>query len=112
MAEGFYCHSWKGLSISYPDFMKVIGPDQLEMRTYERGVEDETLACGTGAIACAIVASVRGMVNSPVSVKTRGGEELVIHFSRKESVPDGFERVWLDGNTAVVYQGRLNPEAL
>lgn len=94
------------------DFMKVVGIHQLEIRTYERGVEDETLACGTGAIACTLVAAARGMVKSPVEVKTRGGEILTIYFDTKGSASDEFERVWLEGNTSVVYQGRLNQEAL
>jgi diaminopimelate epimerase len=91
------------------NFMKVTGPDQLEMRTYERGVEDETLACGTGAIACALVAALRGLANSPVKVRTRGGDELSVHFVR---TGDAFDRVWLEGNTAIVYQAQLNQEAL
>ena len=91
------------------DFMELAGPDQLAMRTYERGVEDETLACGTGAMACALVASVRGMVNSPVKVKTLGGEELTIHFNKRGAF---FDHVWLEGNTSIVYQAQLNPEAL
>jgi diaminopimelate epimerase len=94
------------------NFMKVLGPDVLEVRTYERGVEDETLACGTGAIACALTASVRGMVNPPVSVKTRGGEELVIHFRGGGPATDQFEEVWLEGNTSIVYQAQLHEEAL
>ena len=91
------------------DFMKVLGPDRLEMRTYERGVEDETLACGTGAVACAVTASARGMVRPPVEVKTRGGESLRVYFQKKG---DAFEAVWLEGNTAIVYEGRLHEEAL
>ncbi len=92
------------------NFMRAVGPDQLEVRTYERGVEDETLACGTGAIASVLVAFKRKMVSgSPVSVKTRGGEELIIHFDMKD---DSFHRVWLEGNTTIVYQGQLNEEAL
>jgi diaminopimelate epimerase len=91
------------------DFMKVTGPGQLEMRTYERGVEDETLACGTGAIACALVASIRGLANSPVKVRTRGGEDLTIHFV---CTGNSFDQVWLEGNTAIVYQAQLNREAL
>jgi len=91
------------------NFMRAIGPDRLEVRTYERGVEDETLACGTGAIACALVSSIRGMVNSPVKVKTKGGETLVVHFRRNG---DSFDDVWLQGNTAIVYQGQLHAEAL
>lgn len=91
------------------NFMKRVGPDRIEIRTYERGVEDETLACGTGAIASALIASVRWMVSPPVRVRTRGGEELVIHFER-----DGhfFDQVWLEGSTSIVYQGQLNQEAL
>lgn len=90
------------------NFIKVLGSDLIEIRTYERGVEDETLACGTGAIASAIVASARGMVNSPVKVKTKGGEELQIYF-RKEG--DTFSQVWLKGGTSIAYQARLNEEA-
>jgi diaminopimelate epimerase len=93
---------------SNADFMRVIGPELLEIRTYERGVEDETLACGTGAVACALVASVRGMAASPVTVKTRGGEELRIHF---KAMGDSFEQVWLEGGTAIAFQARLHEEA-
>jgi diaminopimelate epimerase len=89
--------------------VRATGTDQLEIRTYERGVEDETLACGTGAIACALVGSIRGMVSSPVKVKTKGGEDLKIHFRRKG---DSFDEVWLQGNTSIVYQGQLHAEAL
>ncbi len=91
------------------NFMDILGPDLVEIRTYERGVEDETLACGTGAVACALVASIRGEVNSPVRVKTRGGEELGIYFMRNG---DSFEEVWLEGNTSVVYKATLHDEAL
>jgi diaminopimelate epimerase len=91
------------------NFMRHIGQDQLEIRTYERGVEDETLACGTGAIACALVASIRGMVSSPVKVRTRGGEDLIIHFKTSGG---SFDEVWLQGNTSIVYRAQLHHEAL
>lgn len=92
------------------NFMTVAGAGKLQVRTYERGVEDETLACGTGAIACALVASVRGVVSgSPVKVETRSGEELTIHFEKNG---DSFENVRLEGNTSIVYQAQLNDEAL
>lgn len=90
------------------DFMWPAGSNNLEIRTYERGVENETLACGTGAMAGSLVAAARGIVNSPVSVKTSGGEELKVHFSRKG---DAFDKVWLEGNTAVIYRARLDAEA-
>lgn len=91
------------------NFIKVHSPDLIETRTYERGVEDETLACGTGAIASVLVASARGMVDSPVRVKTRGGEELKIHFENEEN---RFGGVWLEGGTSIVYKAELHEEAL
>lgn len=91
------------------NFVQVLGPDQLAMRTYERGVEDETLACGTGAVASAIVSTERGLVKAPVKVKTRSGEILTITF-RKEG--DRFREVWMEGSTTIVYEARLHEEAL
>ena len=91
------------------NFMRRSAPDLLEIRTFERGVEDETLACGTGAIASALVASIRGNASSPAKVRTRGGEILTIYFHRKG---DSFEQVWLEGSTSIVYKAQLDEEAL
>ncbi len=91
------------------NFARTLDSGSIAIRTYERGVEDETLACGTGAIASALVAAARGTVTSPVGVRTRGGEELTIHFDREGN---DFKRVWLEGNTAIAYVARLNEEAL
>ncbi|MFC1863968.1 diaminopimelate epimerase [Thermodesulfobacteriota bacterium] len=91
------------------NFIKVTGNNSLEVRTYERGVEDETLACGTGSIAAALMACKRELVDSPVKVKTRGGEELTIYF-REES--HSFYQVWLEGSTSISYKGELHREAL
>jgi diaminopimelate epimerase len=91
------------------DFMWPAGSNSLEIRTYERGVENETLACGTGAIASSLIAAARGIVDSPVKVRTSGGEELTVHFSRKGEV---YDEVWLEGNTAVIYRARLDEEAV
>jgi diaminopimelate epimerase len=91
------------------NFMTMIGPQEIEIRTYERGVEEETLACGTGAIACALTSAAHGKAVSPVRVKTKGGETLVIYFETNE---EGFDKVFLEGNTAVVYRAFLNEEAL
>lgn len=91
------------------NFIKIIAPDLLEIRTYERGVEDETLACGTGAVAAALIGAARGMVDSPVRAKTQGGEELRISFQKEQ---DKFTQVWFEGKTVIVYQGQLHEEAL
>jgi len=71
-------------------------------------VEDETLACGTGAVATALIAAWTGLVDSPVDVLVRSGETLKIHF---EMTAKGFEKVYLEGGTTVVYQGFLWDEA-
>jgi diaminopimelate epimerase len=91
------------------NFAKKIDSESIAVRTYERGVEDETLACGTGAIASALVAAARGTVKSPVRVGTRGGEDLTIHFDQEGN---DFKRIWLEGNTAIAYVAELNEEAL
>jgi diaminopimelate epimerase len=90
------------------DFLQTIDRGHLKVRTYERGVEDETLACGTGAVASALIAAARGLVDSPVAVETTGGEVLNIYFQRKGK---GFERVFLEGDTRLVYEGELWEEA-
>lgn len=53
---------------------------RLRVRTFERGVEGETLACGTGSVSCALSAWLDGRVEPPVRVGTRGGDELVVDF--------------------------------
>jgi diaminopimelate epimerase len=99
-------------------------PDrELHVRTYERGVEDETLACGTGAVASALIAALHGHVTSPVKVRTSGGDELIIHFSLLDldaSSDSGEARrheqriaeVYLEGPATLVYDGELYEEAL
>ena len=91
------------------DFIRVTGPASLEIRTYERGVEGETLACGTGAIAAALVSAGRDLVRSPTRVRTQGGEELVIHYEQEGKAASN---VWLEGSTSIIYRGRMDPEAL
>jgi len=90
------------------NFISVRDSHYIYVRTYERGVEDETLACGTGSIASALTANARGMASSPVTIKTRGGEELNIYFEKNG---DSFTRVWLEGGTSIACTGRLNEEA-
>jgi diaminopimelate epimerase len=81
----------------------------LRMRTYERGVEDETLACGTGAVASAIVATALGLVSPPVAVITTGGPTLTVDFTLNGSRALD---VRLTGQARVVATGELWPEAL
>ncbi|NDY42755.1 diaminopimelate epimerase [Dissulfurirhabdus thermomarina] len=87
------------------DFVQVTGPRELHVRTYERGVEDETLACGTGAVASALLAALAGRVEPPVTVRTWGGENLAVHFEREGKA---FRNVFLEGDAVSVYAGRLD----
>jgi len=86
------------------NFIRVIDRHALEIRTYERGVEDETLACGTGAVAAALISASLGKVASPVAVHTRGGEILTVSF---EWQGEKVSQVFLEGEALVVYQGEL-----
>jgi diaminopimelate epimerase len=91
------------------DFVSVLNSRELAIRTYERGVEDETLACGTGAIASALVAAALGLSSSPVQVQVRSGETLTVHFSGHG--PE-FQEVFFEGEVRLIYQGELFEEAL
>jgi diaminopimelate epimerase len=85
------------------NFVSVKG-DQLDVRTYERGVEDETLSCGTGVTAAALTAHQLGWVkNRNVRVNTPGGE-LEVRFQQHR---DGFSDVWLIGPAAFVFKGEI-----
>lgn len=92
------------------NFVKLREDGALKVRTYERGVEDETLACGTGAVASALVASVLGHVQSPVEIVTSGGDRLTILFDLHEG--PSASNVFLKGPANVIYSGELNAEAL
>lgn len=82
---------------------QVTGDNKIRMRTYERGVEGETLACGTGAAACALIAYRKGEVLSPVTIETSGGITLVIYIEGEE--------IFLEGEARIVYAGELTEEA-
>ncbi len=86
------------------NFIQIDGPHKLRIRTYERGVEGETLACGTGAVAAALIAAALGKAQSPVTVTTQGGDRLIVSF-RKEG--DGFSDLFLEGEAVVVCEGTL-----
>lgn len=92
------------------NFVQSLGDGAIRVRTYERGVEDETMACGTGAVASAIFAAEKGITSSPVSITTSGGEQLKIVFEMQE---DGTaENVYLQGPARIIYIGQLTAEAL
>jgi diaminopimelate epimerase len=92
----------KGTNVN---FVQVLGPDSIKVRTYERGVEGETLACGTGSVASAVVMARLGRVGAPVAVTTSGGDILSIGFSL---AGDEAADVTLKGQAEVTFQGTLD----
>ncbi len=82
------------------NFVEPRQDNQIKVRTYERGVEDETYACGTGAAASALFACMKGLTTSPVRVTTSGGERLTVYFDTANP-----EEIFLEGNAVLVYSG-------
>lgn len=90
------------------NFAAVLTRQKIRVRTYERGVEDETLACGTGMVAAVLAAAQKDLVDSPVDVLVQSGETLRIYYERKG---DCFYEIYLEGDVKMVYQGFLFEEA-
>ena len=90
----------KGTNVN---FVELEDGNAIFVRTYERGVEDETLSCGTGVTACSLAASLKGY-KSPVIVHTLGGT-LEVSFAVKE---DGFSDIFLKGPATPVYSGLID----
>ena len=91
------------------NFVQKQGGNGLIVRTYERGVEGETLACGTGAVSSAIIAGILGQVQPPVTVTTSGGEQLIIHYAL---AGQEIAEVFLEGPANFIYEGQLHAEAV
>ncbi len=106
LGRTFRFHSRFQPAGSNVNFACIVDPQHMTVRTYERGVEGETLACGTGVMASALTAAARSRVTSPISVKTRGGEFLTVHFRQAEGSRD-FDEVYLEGEARVVYEADL-----
>jgi diaminopimelate epimerase len=91
------------------DFIEVLNKNSIKIRTYERGVEDETLACGTGAVASALIFALKsGTCGRVVNVHTRSKEVLKVYFEREK---DRFSNVWLEGGARIVFKGVIDPRS-
>lgn len=88
------------------NFAKVLAPGSISIRTYERGVEGETLACGTGMVACALIHHELTGAPSPVTVLVKGGDTLRIGFT--ETAPHEYTDVTLFGPADFVFQGTVS----
>jgi diaminopimelate epimerase len=99
-----YSHAFQPGGINV-NFVEQLTEDEIMVRTYERGVEDETLSCGTGVVASAIVNYHNEFGFNEVRVSTRGGK-LSVEFDRLQ---DGrFTNVWLSGPAELVFAGTMN----
>ena len=90
------------------NFVQKQDEHRLLVRTYERGVEDETLACGTGVTASVLICALKNIVSSPVSCLTKGGGTLVVHFRLdKDQKRSRFGEVILEGPATVSFEGEV-----
>ena len=86
------------------NFVEQLDPQTIAIRTYERGVEDETLACGTGMVACALVFHELTTAASPVQVRVRGGDTLEIGFQHEGA---RYREVTLTGPADFAFEGQV-----
>ena len=92
----------KGTNVN---FVQVLGSNHIRVRTFERGVEGETLACGTGVTASALISSRVHQFRSPVRVQVQGGDELEVSFNETSGQ---FAEVRLTGPAEFVFEGRID----
>lgn len=93
--------SKEGINVN---FVETMGEDQIFVRTYERGVEDETLSCGTGVTAAALLAAHNENGFNTVDVKTPGGN-LSVEYNKIDD--DHFNDIWLCGPATLVFKGEV-----
>jgi len=91
----------KGANVN---FIEKRGTDRIAIRTYERGVEDETLACGTGVVASAVIFAATENVKGPIEVMVHGGDTLRVGF---EKIDKEFRNVTLTGPAEFVFEGTI-----
>ena len=96
------CFAPKGVNAN---FVQITGPSKLKVRTFERGVEGETLACGTGITAAALVHHLQTGDSSPIRVETRGGDLIEIAFTKAD--PTSFASVTMKGPADFVFEGHI-----
>ena len=84
------------------NWVQIRSAHAIAVRTYERGVEGETLACGTGSVAAAVIGTVLGKLKPPVPVMTAGGERLTVGFRQQKKPWDG---LYLEGPAKILFEG-------
>ena len=95
----------KGTNVN---FIEVVDDSHVKVKTYERGVEDITYACGTGVVASALIAHAKKLAQSPIEIETPGGK-LMVYF---EFDGKNYANVFLEGDARVVYRGEMTDESV
>ncbi len=91
------------------DFVDTAGGEPFQLRTYERGVEKETLACGSGCVAAAFVLRLKHLAGDSVRLKVASGDVLTVEFNAKDQSPGS---AYLVGPASIVYEGEIDLEEL
>lgn len=92
-------HTYFGKYGTNVNFMQIIKENKIVVRSYERSVEGETLSCGSGSCACAVVGWLNKWLISPIELKTLGG-----HF---KIYIDGLDEIWLEGTPKIIFKGEV-----
>lgn len=90
------------------NFLTPVDSHTVRIRTYERGVEEETLACGSGSVAAALITGALGQGQSPLTILQRSGKALAVYF---QSANAAFSDVFLEGDAMIIYEGQMWDEA-
>jgi diaminopimelate epimerase len=98
-----YCNDFKpgGTNVNFIDVIDNV----IHIRTYERGVEDETLACGTGSVAAALICYVTDNLKPPIKLKTYGGDYLTVNF---EIENQKVKNLSLTGPAKIIFEGSID----
>jgi diaminopimelate epimerase len=88
-------------------FIELVSPQQIRIRSYERGIENETLACGSGCISAAVATHSGKLTTPPITFEPQSGIPLTVHFQ-----PGGqYQDLYLEGDARMVFRGELTREA-
>lgn len=99
------CFSPEGTNVDFIAIDDSSGESIVKVRTYERGVESETLACGTGITACAISVGIKNNLKSPVCLQSACGDKFCVSFNKDK---DGVNNVYVEGLAKIVFEGEIN----
>ena len=89
-------------------FLEPLSRNSVKIRSYERGVENETLACGSGCVSAAISLHATGQADPPITFEPQSGIPLIVHFQKGAD----YQEIYLEGDARLVYRGELTKEAL